>query len=114
MTSGTQDQISMNELRDLLPRIGKDELILDVRSSEEFSAGHIPGARNIPHTEVARHLQELKGFKKVYIHCRSGGRATQAFQMLSQLGLNNLVCIGGSGMKDWLEAGYPVEAGTGA
>ena len=107
----TMKQISMDDLNGKLNSIGKDELILDVRTPEEFAEGHIAGARNIDHESVLDHLEELKRFKTVYVHCRSGGRAGRAVQALQNAGLTNLVCIGSSGMLHWVAAGYPVVTG---
>ena len=89
--------------------LGKNELILDVRNPDEFAAGHIKGAKNIPVTVVAQSAQELKGFEKVYIHCKRGGRANTAFEALKAQGLTNLVCLKEAGMDLWIENGYPVE-----
>lgn len=101
--------ISMHELRDHLKSLSNDEVILDVRTPEEYAEGHIPGSRNIAHEQVGRIADELRSFKRVYVHCRSGKRAQMAFQSLTQAGLENLVCIADSGMLDWIEAGYPIE-----
>lgn len=106
--------ISMNDLHQHLPLLGSDELILDVRTPEEYAEGHIPHSKNIPHEEVEKHASELKKFKAVYIHCRSGKRAQFAAQVLQRVGLTNLVCIGSSGMMDWTAAGFAVEKGAGA
>ena len=99
---------TMHDLHAGLKALGKNDLILDVRSPEEFAEGHIAGARNIPHDEVSVHAEELRKYDRVIIHCMRGGRAGMAFQALQQAGLKNLVCIGSSGMGDWLAAGYPV------
>ena len=102
------DQISMQDLNLLLPSLTSRELILDVRSAEEYAAGHLEGSRNLPYDEVGQHASELKDFEKVYIHCHAGRRAQIAVQVLQRLGLNNLVCIAYSGMQDWLDAGYKI------
>ena len=109
MNSVHQHSISMHDLREKLPHLSKGEIVLDVRTPEEFSEGHVPGAINIDHEEIANHLAQLKSYSAVYIHCRSGGRAKWTFDVLQSEGLKNLVCIGNTGMKDWIEAGYPVE-----
>lgn len=103
------EQITMSELKDRLDQLGKDELVLDVRTPEEFADGHVPGSRNVTHEEVNSIAEELKNFKRVYIHCRSGKRAQMAYAALNQQGLENLVCIADGGMMDWAEAGYPIE-----
>jgi rhodanese-related sulfurtransferase len=104
-------QISMQDLHGKLGSLGKDDLILDVRTPEEFEEGHISGARNIDHETVLDHVEELKRFKTVYVHCRSGGRAGRAVQALENAGLKNLVCIGNTGMLQWVAAGFPVVTG---
>ncbi len=102
------DKISMLELGKKLDQLSEDELVLDVRSPEEYRDGHVPGSINIPHEEVEKHVNELKDYKHVYIHCKMGGRAKTAFEKLQKLGLKNLVCVAGSGMKDWIEAGLKI------
>ena len=41
-----------------------DEAILDVRGRDEFDEGHVKGALNIPYTEVANHIEELKKYER--------------------------------------------------
>lgn len=102
-------QISMQDLRERLPQMGNDEIVLDVRGPGEFASGHVPGSRNIPHDQVGSHLEELRRYRRIYIHCRSGKRAHAASETLTRAGLDNLVCIAGSGMDDWLASGFPTE-----
>jgi rhodanese-related sulfurtransferase len=101
--------ISMKDLKEKLGHLAQDELILDVRSPEEFALGHVPGSRNIPHGNVGRFADELRKYRNVYVHCQAGGRAMIAFQELKRLGLDNLVCIASGGMGDWVAAGFPIE-----
>lgn len=98
-------------LRDLYDRhlnLGENEIILDVRNPDEFEEAHIKGAINFPVNEITRHIDELKKYNKIYIHCKRGGRAQTAFQLLQGAGLTNLVCIGDAGMDKWIEEGFPV------
>lgn len=101
--------ISMLDFQPLTQNLKPQELILDVRGPDEFGEGHVPGAKNIPHTEVSRHLAELKKYNTVYLYCRSGGRSTAASLELARAGLTHLVCINSGGMPDWIAAGFPVE-----
>lgn len=103
------NDMTMQDLRAKLDSIEEGELILDVRTPEEYAEGHVPGSKNIPHDEVDKYIEELKKYKTVYIHCRMGGRAQIATQVLFSLGLRNLICIGSNGMAAWLAAGFPVE-----
>jgi rhodanese-related sulfurtransferase len=101
--------VSMDDLYKSLAAVTQNDLILDVREPEEFQAGHVPGSRNIPLGTVHEHVQELTQYERVFVHCQRGGRAGKAGDVLSRLGLKNLVCVTGSGMADWIAAGYPVE-----
>lgn len=101
--------ISMEELYGKYEKLEGDELILDVRTPEEFNEGHVPGSRNITHTDVTAHAKELAKYKKVYVYCRSGGRVQMAcFELLNQ-GLDNLVGVISGGMPNWIASGHPVE-----
>ena len=70
---------------------------LDVRSAEEFAAGHLPGAINIPHTEVVPGVAVLKLDKNrnIALYCGSGRRAGIAIEALQQQGYSNLTNQGG-------------------
>ena len=103
------EHISADELHNRVASLGSDELILDVRSPQEFSDGHIEGAQNTPHEEVTSELDTLKSYKTVYVHCKMGGRAKIASQSLEDAGLDNIVCVGDGGMQRWTEMGWPVE-----
>lgn len=85
-------------------------LILDVRTPGEFSAGHIPGALNIPHDELAERLAELDGSRQreIVVHCKSGRRASLAEELLASAGFENLRDLNGH-MQAWEAAQLPVE-----
>ncbi|MDR3608141.1 MAG: rhodanese-like domain-containing protein [Oligoflexia bacterium] len=85
-------------------------LFLDVREPGEFQAGHMPGARNMPLSEVALHLDEISKAKRVYVSCLSGGRSLLAAKTLSYLGLPDVVNVTG-GYRAWLQAELPTEKG---
>ncbi len=88
---------------------GRVPLVLDVRSSEEFASGHVPGARNISVDQLERRLGELDPFKggKVYVICEVGGRSSRATDTLLKKGIEAINVKGGT--KAWREAGYPTE-----
>ncbi len=102
-------KISIDELHDLTPNMGDDDLILDVRTPAEFSGGHIAGARNQDHEEVGLIAEELKKHKTVYVHCKMGGRAQKAAEELEAAGLTNIVCVSQGGMHRWMEMGWETE-----
>ncbi len=104
------ERISIDKLHDeIIPNMGSDELILDVRGTDEFAEGHIKGARNHSHERVAEIAEELKQYKTVYVHCKMGGRAQRAAEALDIEGLDNIVCVSDGGMHKWMEMGWETE-----
>ncbi|MBI3556424.1 MAG: rhodanese-like domain-containing protein [Deltaproteobacteria bacterium] len=101
--------LSIEELFAKSKALTPEDLILDVRTPQEFAEGHIPGSRNIMHSEVGLHAAELKKFKNVFVYCHAGGRVQMACHELFQHGLMNLSGVMHGGMPDWEAQGYPVE-----
>ena len=99
--------IQIPDLYKAFQNLKSGELILDVRSPEEYATGHVPGSRNIPHDQVASHKDALSKFENVYVYCRSGGRVQMCCAELQNLGLTNISAVVGCGMPDWIAAGYP-------
>jgi rhodanese-related sulfurtransferase len=97
---------------DLARRIatGNAPLVLDVRTAAEFATGHIPGAINIPHSEIPGRLGELTLTRSddVVVYCRSGRRAAMAGVALRAAGYTNVHDLEGH-MQGWLAVGHPVE-----
>ena len=98
----------------LLSRIDQQNapLILDVRNEDEFEAGHIPGAVNIPHTEVSKRLAELPADKstEIVVHCVSGKRAGFALEDLTAAGFKNVRMLDGH-FAEWSSQDLPLEQG---
>ncbi|CAI2719693.1 rhodanese-like domain-containing protein [Nitrospina watsonii] len=103
------EHISVDELHERVSDMGPDDLILDVRTDEEFEEGHIKGARNQTHEEVAGIAEDLKKYKNVYVHCKMGGRAKQAAETLEEAGLSNIICVSQGGMQRWMDMGWEME-----
>jgi len=69
--------------------------LLDVRSSDEFSRGHLPGAVNIPVQELDRRLAEVGPAERdVVVYCRSGQRSSRAAQLLREHGYTKVHNLG--------------------
>ncbi len=85
-------------------------IVLDVRTAEEFIAGHVPGARNISHDQLAARLQEFDALrsKEVVVYCRSGRRATLAADILKKAGFTKVKHLEGDYLA-WEAARQPVE-----
>jgi rhodanese-related sulfurtransferase len=100
--------ITVQELRNLLKEDrAADTLVLDVRTAAEFQQERIIGVTNIPLDELEKHVDKLRDYKHIYVHCASGNRSGQACQRLHQIGLDNIVNVDG-GMQAWKSAGFPV------
>lgn len=96
----------------LAPRVAAGEVLLvDVRTPEEFSAGHIPGAINMPvesfDPEAAAAL-EAGSDQQMVLYCRSGNRSLRAAEMLAELTGEGATHLEG-GITAWEAAGEPVE-----
>jgi phage shock protein E len=78
-----------------------DAIILDVRTREEYEAGHIEGAVLLPNESIGADLpKELPGLDaEILIYCRSGNRSAQAAKKLVDLGYTNVFDFGG--IIDW-------------
>lgn len=73
-------------------------LVLDVRSRGEFASGHLPGALNVPHTELRGRLDEVRAAaagRPVRVHCASGFRSYLAHRVLAQAGFDSANLSGG-------------------
>ena len=76
-------------------------IILDVRTAQEYSEKHIPGAINIPNETIGTEdIPELPDKEQlILVYCRSGNRSKQASEKLVKLGYTNIVEFGG--INDW-------------
>jgi phage shock protein E len=70
---------------------------IDVRTADEFSAGHVDDAVNIPYGEITERIAEVTQNKDelIYVYCRSGRRSGIAKDMLDEAGFTNVVNLGG-------------------
>ena len=89
-------QISMDEAVAMMDE-ESNYIILDVRTPEEFSERHIPGAINIPNETIGTaQIPELPDKEQlILVYCRSGNRSKQASEKLVKLGYTNIVEFGG-------------------
>lgn len=76
-------------------------IILDVRRSDEFAAGHIPNAINVPNESIGTsEIPKLPNKDQlIMVYCRSGRRSKEASEKLVKLGYTNVVEFGG--ILDW-------------
>lgn len=92
----TYRQISMEEAVTMMEE-ETEYIILDVRTAEEYSEKHIPGAINIANESIGTEdIPELPDKDQlILVYCRSGNRSKQASEKLVKLGYTNIVEIGG-------------------
>lgn len=103
-------RITGADLQQVIHHADDELVILDMRTPEEFAAGHIPEARNIPHDQVADKLVELAPLhgKTVVLYCRSGRRSGIAAKLLRDAGFSDVRLLEGD-FPGWEAAKYPVE-----
>ncbi len=111
LTSCTTQRVEggNNFYSDITPSQAKDKidkdknvLLLDVRTREEFSEGHIAGAMNIPVDELEKRLNELKKYKnfEIIVYRRSGNRSRRASEILVRHGFKYVYNLSG-GIIEW-------------
>ena len=104
----TVRQIAPEELEE---QLGGDAVeIVDVRSSSEWNAGHIPGSRNVPLGRLPEQLEALPRDKPLVVHCQAGGRAAVGIGTLLANGFEQVVHLEDD-FGGWSRAGRPIEAG---
>ena len=74
-------------------------LLVDVRTREEFAAGHVPGAVNLPVQELDQRMSELPRDRDLVLYCRSGHRSGRAAGMLKDAGYAKVHNLGA--MSRW-------------
>jgi len=82
-------------LLELVERPEADIRIIDIRSAEEYAKGHIPGAENIPDTEILERLEELPVDQYFIFYCTSGARVENIFKELRARGYARILNWGG-------------------
>ncbi|MFT4229571.1 MAG: rhodanese-like domain-containing protein [Microbacterium sp.] len=80
--------------------------LIDVREVDEFVAGHVPGAVNLPMSGIGERLDELPDGAFDVI-CAAGGRSARVVQALEARGYDATNVDGGT--NEWIASGYPVE-----
>lgn len=85
-------------------------VVVDVSGADEFAAGHVVGARNVPLAQLQERLPQVVKNKQVplILVCASGARAQRALGTAKGLGYDKAVVLGG-GLKAWKDANLPVE-----
>lgn len=120
----TQKPATTISAPDLLRQIetGTAPLIFDLRTPAEFAAGHVPGARNIPHDELASRIDEVLAINALgartgalhvltghlVLYCHAGQHTPLATIVLERAGFGGILSLEGQ-WTGWLAQGLPVE-----
>jgi rhodanese-related sulfurtransferase/DNA-binding transcriptional ArsR family regulator len=107
----SKDSLEPVPARELLQRAKTGVVtVLDVRPPEEYSAGHIRGAINVPLAQLAKRLDEIPRDKEIVAYCR-GPYCLLAFEAVTQLrDLGRKARRLEDGFPEWKSAGLPVES----
>lgn len=97
LVSGCVRSPSSSELVEAKAMVSRGALLLDVRTPEEFAAGHLDGAVNVPVQVISTF--EVPTDREVVVYCRSGRRSANAKTLLEGRGVKRVVDIGG--MSNW-------------
>ncbi len=101
---------TVNEINNLLDS-GNECQVIDVREFSEFDSERIANARLMPLSNFEKHVDDIDRSKPVYLMCRSGNRAKQAADKLSNKGFTDIHVIEG-GMAAWSQASLPIVNGN--
>jgi len=85
-------------------------VVLDVRTAQEFNQGHVPGALNIDISDpqFKKKIEALDKSKTYLVHCARGVRSARATKIMAPLGFAEILDYHG-GFDEWRKAGKPVE-----
>jgi rhodanese-related sulfurtransferase len=115
----------VSQVRKSVPSIGVDAfhelvkqpngaLIVDVREPEEYSAGHVPGAINLPRGVLEFRIWKVLGYpekldtnRKIVLYCLTGGRCAMAARSLKEIGFTNAISVS-MHLREWQQKGYPL------
>ncbi len=104
---GALERVSGEEL---MQRVRKGEVtVLDVRPAQEYRAGHIPGARSVPVSELKRHLAKLPKNREIVAYCRGPHcvMAIEAVELLRKRGFRAYRME--QGVMDWRARGWRID-----
>ena len=109
-----RDDLEPLPRHELLERVREGLVtVLDVRPPEEYAAGHVPGAMNVPLTELEQYLEALSPDQEIVAYCR-GPHCVLAFDAVAKLRKKGLRARRlEDGYPEWKTAGFPVEVSSG-
>lgn len=109
-TTAKLELTSVSDAADILAAPPDELVILDIRTPDEYAAGHIAGAINIDYYEAdfEAKLSSLDPAVPYVMYCNSGNRSANALPLMDRIGFEEVYEIDG-GIQAWYSAGHPVE-----
>ena len=98
-------EISVDELKALLPNV----VLIDVRETDEYLSGHVPGSISVPLSTVQNNVEPFLVQNPTYVICQVGGRSMRACEFAEQSGAVCINVAGGTGA--WIQSGFDVVLG---
>jgi rhodanese-related sulfurtransferase len=83
----------------------QDHVLVDVRTPREFTNGHVPGAINLPLSEIKNRVDELPTDKPIVVICATGNRSQSGAAQIKRAGAEQVYNVQGGTMA-WMRAGY--------
>lgn len=101
---------SVGDVAEIVASPPDDLVILDIRTPEEFAAGHIAGAINIDYyaADFESKLSSLDPDVPYVMYCNSGNRSSNALPLMDSIGFQEVYELDG-GIQAWFSAGQPIE-----
>lgn len=100
-------EVTTTELQEA---ISAGAVVVDVRETDEYESGHVPGAVHVALGTVPDNVDAFRSDASVYVICRSGARSMRACEFLEQQGLETINVAGGT--LDWIAGGRAVVTGS--
>jgi rhodanese-related sulfurtransferase len=99
-------EVSVDELEAALAAGAR---VIDVRETDEYVAGHVPGAVHVALGTVPDHVAAFQGDPVPFVICAAGGRSMRACEFLATQGVETVNVAGGT--KGWIQSGRAVVSG---
>jgi rhodanese-related sulfurtransferase len=110
METGIPDEIELEPAR-VAELVEAGATLIDVRESDEWDAGHAPGARHVPLIELTGEADTIDRERPVIFQCRSGNRSRMAAEAFRESGFDAYNTAGG--LRAWAEQGLPLDPSDG-
>ncbi|MGA9596065.1 MAG: rhodanese-like domain-containing protein [Acidimicrobiia bacterium] len=109
-TKARLELTAVSDVADIVASPPDGLLILDIRTPDEFAAGHIPGAINIDYysPDFEQKLRTLDLQVPYVMYCNSGNRSANALPLMDSIGFQEVYELDG-GIQAWYSAGQPLE-----